>query len=350
MNRKSLLLILGSVLLSSLLAGCLPQVIVVTEEVPVGEPTAVSPTEADLIEDDNTETLEIAVIQHGLCFWDTFWCPVEQGVYDAAIEYDVDVQLLGTVNLDTAELASLIDEAVALEPDGIALTLPDLIRQQAAIQRALDAGIPVIVFHAGTGPTEDGLDYLGYIGQDEYLAGQMAAERLLAEAGEAVTRAVCVNAAPGNPTADRRCEGFAEVMVTSGVDFDVLESSPDPTEVRASLDAYFAESPGTDLVLTTAPVGSDELYHMMDELGMEPGSLTHGTFDLTVNVVSAIRSGQTAFAVDQQPYLEGYLAVQWLVFYNRYGLTPPQGLTATGPVFVDQSNLERVEELIGTYR
>ncbi len=350
MNRNPLLLLIGSVLLSSLLVGCLPQVIVVTEEVPIDELTAVSPTEADLSEADNAESLKIVVIQHGLCFWDTFWCPVEQGVYDAAIEYDVDVQLLGTVDLDTTELASLVDEAVALRPDGIALTLPDLVRQQAAIQRALDAGIPVIVFHTGTGPNEDGLDYLTYIGQDEYVAGQMAAERLLAAAEGAGTRAVCVNGAPGNPAADRRCEGFAEVMVTNEVDFDVLETSPDPNEVRMALAQYFAESPDTDLVLTIAPVGSDELYSMMDELGMEPGSLTHGTFDLTESVAGAIRRGQTAFAVDQQPYLEGYLAVQWLVLYNRYGLTPPQGLTATGPVFVDHSNLQQAEELIGTYR
>ncbi len=66
--------------------------------------------------------------------------------------------------------------------------------------------------------------------------------------------------------------------------------------------------------------------------------------------MAKIKDGTTLFGIDQQPYLQGYLSVQWLVWVNRYGFTPPGPITPTGPGFVDASNVALVEQLAGTYR
>jgi simple sugar transport system substrate-binding protein len=70
------------------------------------------------------------------------------------------------------------------------------------------------------------------------------------------------------------------------------------------------------------------------------------TFDLNKDLVGAIQGGGIAFAVDQQPYLQGYLAVDALWLYRTNG-NVSGGDTApvlTGPAFVTKDNVDSVAE------
>jgi simple sugar transport system substrate-binding protein len=58
----------------------------------------------------------------------------------------------------------------------------------------------------------------------------------------------------------------------------------------------------------------------------------------------------TLFILDAQPYLIGYGTVESLVNFLRYNITPATPISATGPGFIDKSNVAIVEELAGTYR
>mgnify|MGYP001759279740 FL=1 len=69
------------------------------------------------------------------------------------------------------------------------------------------------------------------------------------------------------------------------------------------------------------------------------------TFDTNAELVDAIADGRVAFAVDQQPYLQGYLAVDSLWIAKRNGGTLGGGRPVyTGPSFVDKSNVDKVAE------
>lgn len=83
---------------------------------------------------------------------------------------------------------------------------------------------------------------------------------------------------------------------------------------------------------------------------MQAGDVLHGTFDLSPEIVANIENGTTLFAVDQQPFLQGYLSVVTLHLLQRYNISPALPVTATGPGFVDKSNIELVKALAGTYR
>jgi len=122
---------------------------------------------------DPGRELNIYMVQHALCAWDAFWCVVEKGIEEAAKQMNVNVTVLGPDEFDLEKTAQLIDQAVAAQPDGIGVTVtdPDLFREP--IQRALDAGIPVVGYNAGQGPIEDGIDYMTYLGQDEYAGGYL---------------------------------------------------------------------------------------------------------------------------------------------------------------------------------
>ena len=71
-----------------------------------------------------------------------------------------------------------------------------------------------------------------------------------------------------------------------------------------------------------------------------------GAFDLGPEVLEAVRAGKLEFAVDQQPYLQGYLPIVMLANRARYGLLPAQGdVVATGANFVTRANADQAIEL-----
>ena len=62
-------------------------------------------------------------------------------------------------------------------------------------------------------------------------------------------------------------------------------------------------------------------------------------------MVDAIKNGDVQWAVDQQPFLQGYLSVDSLWLYLNNGNVIGGGQpTLTGPSFIDKSNVEAVAE------
>ncbi|MDH7486456.1 MAG: sugar ABC transporter substrate-binding protein [Anaerolineae bacterium] len=291
--------------------------------------------------------LDLILIQHALCAWDSFWCTVEAGIRQAADDMNVNVTILGPDEFDLERVAQLIDQAVAAQPDGIALTVtdPDLFREP--IQRALDAGIPVVAYNAGAGPIEDGIAYMTYLGQDEYQGGYLGGLKLAAEGG---TKGVCINHQVGHAGLDKRCKGFIDAMTEKGIPAEVLAITNDPAESQTIIDDYYTANPDTDIFLTLGPNGANPFYAFMEAAGLGPGDVVHGTFDLSPEIIARIKDGTTLFGIDQQPFLQGYGAVQALMLKVRYGISPALPVTPTGPGFVDASNVGIVEALAGVYR
>ena len=298
-------------------------------------------------EADPDRPVNLILVQHALCAWDSFWCVVEKGIQQAAKEMNVNVTVLGPDEFDLERVAQLIDQAVAAQPDGIALTVtdPDLFREP--IQRALDAGIPVVAYNAGAGPIEDGIAYMTYLGQDEYAGGYLGGLKLAAEGG---TKGVCINHQVGHAGLDKRCKGFIDAMSEKGIPAEVLAITNDPAESQTIIDDYYTANPDTDIFLTLGPNGANPFYAFMEAAGLGPGDIKHGTFDLSPEIIARIKDGTTLFGIDQQPFLQGYGAVQALMLKVRYGISPALPVTPTGPGFVDASNVGIVEALAGVYR
>ena len=181
------------------------------------------------------------------------------------------------------------------------------------------------------------LGALTHVGQTEFIAGEGAGERL---AQEGVDNALCINQEVGNVGLDRRCAGFARAMREAGGSSRVVAiDTKDPDASRAQIKST-ASRPGVDGVLT---LGLDAA-----ELAIEvaPVGATLGTFDYSPAVLRAVRTGRMEFAVDQQPYLQGYLPVVFLAERARYGLFPAQGeVVPTGPSFITSENAAQAERL-----
>ena len=296
---------------------------------------------------DAERPADFIMVQHALCAWDAFWCVVEKGIEEAAKQMNVNVTVLGPDEFDLEKTAQLIDQAVAAQPDGIGVTVtdPDLFREP--IQSALDAGIPVVGYNAGAGPIEDGIDYMTYLGQDEYAGGYLGGLKLAAEGG---TRGVCINQQVGHTGLDKRCAGFTNALEENGIPAEVLAIGDDPAEAQTIISDYYTANPDTDIFLTLGPNGANPFYAFMEEAGLGPGDITMGTFDLGPEIIAKIKDGTTMFGIDQQPFLQGYGAVLALMLKHRFGISPALPVTPTGPGFVDASTVEVVEMLAGEYR
>ena len=296
---------------------------------------------------DPNRPVNVMLVQHALCAWDSFWCVVQKGVERAAKEMNVDATVLGPDAFDLEKVAALIDQAAAAQPDGLALTVTDADLFKAPIERALDAGIPVVAYNAGAGPIDDGIDYMTYLGQDEYAGGYLGGLRLAADGG---TKGVCINQQVGHTGLDKRCKGFTDAMEENGIPAEVLGIGDDPAESQTIISDYYTANSDTDIFMTLGPNGANPFYAFMDASGLGAGDVTHGTFDLSPEIIARIKDGTTMFGIDQQPFLQGYGAVQALMLKVRYGVSPALPVTPTGPGFVDKSNVEVVEALAGEYR
>ena len=70
-----------------------------------------------------------------------------------------------------------------------------------------------------------------------------------------------------------------------------------------------------------------------------------GTFDLSSDVIAEIQDGTIAFAIDQQPYVQGYLGVQFLYLKAINGNDVGGGQPVnSGPALVTQENADQVAE------
>ena len=281
--------------------------------------------------------LSLVFVQHALCAWDSYWCDVEDGIRRAAEDMHISATILGPDQFDLDQVAALIDQAIASEPDGLAVTIPDLDRLREPIQRALDAGIPVVAYNSGAGPGADELDYMTYLGSDETQGGYLSAIRL-ADAGG--TKGVCINHQVGHAGLDARCEGFLSAVEIYDLPAETLSIGADPAEAQRIIAEYYAANPDTDFFLTLGPGGANPLYAFMEAQGLAPGAVKHGTFDLSEEIAARIKDGTTLFAIDQQPFLQGYGAVQTLMLRARYGIEPVLDVTPTGPSFVDAKSID----------
>lgn len=279
---------------------------------------------------------DILVVVHGQAN-DPFWSVVKNGVDKAAEDTGANVDFRSPETFDMVQMSQLIDAAVNQEPDGIVVSIPDADALGPSIERAVQAGIPIISMNSGSDVSKD-LGALLHVGQDEFTAGKVAGERL-AEMGGTV--GICVNQEVGNVSLDQRCDGFAEGF---GGEVEVIPTQNDPAEVQAKVQAALESNPDVDTVMGLgASLVGEPAIAAVEAVG-RTGEVNVATFDLSASFLESVAAGDAAFAIDQQQFLQGYLPVVFLALNANYGLVPG-GNVPSGPNLVTQDKAAQVVEL-----
>jgi simple sugar transport system substrate-binding protein len=282
----------------------------------------------------------IAVVSHGQAS-DPFWAIVKKGIDDAGRQTGVAVSYRAPDRYDAARMGQLIDETISARLDGLVVSLPDVQALRAPIRRAERAGIPVISINSGSDRFRD-LGIPIHVGQPEYRAGQESGRRM-ARAGVRV--ALCVNQEQGNAGLDERCRGFAAGMrAGGGTSSEIGVDVQDQDQAQQRI-AQAIRDEGADGVMALGTASAMPALAAVRAGGFGR-EVRLATFDLSPEVLQAVRIKRMLFAVDQQPYLQGYLPVVMLAERARHLLFPPDGeLIPTGPDFVTSENAARVLEL-----
>ncbi|MEV0299506.1 substrate-binding domain-containing protein [Streptomyces prasinus] len=264
---------------------------------------------------------------------DSFWDQVRKGAEAAAAKDGIDLTYVS--DADPQGQAELVRDAVRDKVDGIALTLAKPQAMKGPVEEARKAGIPVVGLNSGIGAWKSA-GLLAFFGQDEGVAGQAVGTKLNELKAK---NALCVIHERGNVGLEARCAGMRKTF--DGKFENLYVDGSDQRAVSGIVTATLRQDPTIDEV-----VANGAQYALaMAEAAEEADTGAHvAAFDLNEELVRAVRGGDVQFAVDQQPYLQGYLSVDALWLYRSNGNVSGGGVSPvlTGPAFVTKTNAASV--------
>ncbi|WP_322015849.1 sugar ABC transporter substrate-binding protein [Paraburkholderia sp. J12] len=303
---------------------------------------------------------------------DSWWNTIKNAIKQADEDFNVETDYRNPPNGDIADMARLIEQAAARNYDGVITTIADFDVLKSSIKKVTDKHIPLVTINSGTEEQSQQLGAIMHVGQPEYVAGHAAGEKAKA-AG--VKSFLCVNHIATNTVSFERCRGFADAI---GVDYktSTIDSGQDPTEIQSKVSAYLRNHPNTGAILTLGPVPAAASLKAVQQMGLA-GKIYFCTFDFSDDIAKAIQAGTIQFAIDQQPYLQGYIPVAVLAIVKKehttdpvkirqilqanpkfqqrletYGLQPSYGPRdiRSGPGFITKENIDKVIKYAGQYR
>jgi simple sugar transport system substrate-binding protein len=246
------------------------------------------------------------------------------------------VELRYSNNPDAGQQATLVQNAIDSKVNGIAVTLTQADAVGPAAQKALQAGIPTVAFNGGiTDYTKYGIPM--YFGSDEDVAGQAVGQRL-AQAGSG-GRALCVITEQGSVALEARCDGVRKTFPNTE---NIQVNGTDLPSVQQTLGAKLQQDPSISTVVALgAPFALAALQAKADT-GSQAKVVS---FDLNADLANAIKDKKIEFTVDQQPYVQGYMAVEslWLNLTNGNDIGGGKPVL-TGPSFVDSTNIDKIAQ------
>jgi simple sugar transport system substrate-binding protein len=280
---------------------------------------------------------------------DPFWSAVKRGGEDAAKVVEAvggTVTFLGPQNYDNLgpDAAKLALTALSQNPS--AVVGPDWIpeNQNEAWKQITAKGVPVFIYNAGGVEQAEAVGALKYVGSDDYEAGKAGGVKF----GESGAKNIlCVNTVPGSANQEARCKGIADGATTKGATSKQLalpsSNFGNPSAVTQAIKAALLKDTTVDAVVTIGVQDADSAAGAIEQ-GQLGDRVKLGTFDVSQTQLDRIKGGNQLFAIDQQPYLQGYYAVSMAFQYVSYGLFPPQNPILTGPLLITADNVESAIE------
>ncbi len=266
-----------------------------------------------------------------------FFVPTQYGIADACDLFGCDHQWTGSANADVGQMVSAINTAIAAKASAIAVPIVDPKAFNAPVQRALDAGIPVFAYNADA-PADSGNKRLAYIGQDLHQAGVLMGQRI-AELVESGPVALMI-ATPGQLNLQPRLEGAQEAIKASGrkIDVQVVATGATVNEELSRVKAFYLGHQDIKGMFSMDGGTTQGVAETMSQYGLAAKGVHGGGFDVLPRTLTLLRQGALDFAIDQQPYLQGfYTCMQMVTFLNSGGLTGPAD-TNTGLKFVTKAD------------
>jgi simple sugar transport system substrate-binding protein len=252
---------------------------------------------------------------------------------------------------DPNKMITQFTDAVATNPDGIAIMgHPGDAAFDGLIDDAMQQGILVTVMNTELPKAQAkyAAQGTGYVGAVLYEAGADLAREAIARAGLQPGDRVFVWGLKSQPGRGERTLGITETLEEAGMTVDYLEindaTNADPAQGTSTFTGYVSKNPDVKAAFFDHGNLTATIPSYMQSAGLDPGSIFAAGFDMSPATVKGIEDGYVNLVIDQQQWLQGYLAVLQLCLTHEYKMS---GLHIdTGGGFVDESNIDQIAPLV----
>jgi ribose transport system substrate-binding protein len=275
-----------------------------------------------------------------------YYQAIFKGFSKALDALKVKYEMVGPDKYDPQGQVQNFRDAVATKPSGILIAPADSELMAPEIDRAISLGIPVITIDSDSPKSKR----LTFIGTNNYLAGQMAGERLakkLSGAGQFVVFTIL-----NQENTKERLRGMQSVVST----FKFLKSI-DTVDIKGDATIAFdtaqrlieKRKQDIDAFVCLEALSCKEVADVLDRAGVK-GKLVVG-FDTDEQTLNWIERGMIDATIGQKPFTMGYFGAMTLgnlvldkpatfnVDFTNDPLSPVPQFVDTGTMLIDSSNL-----------
>jgi ABC-type sugar transport system substrate-binding protein len=268
-----------------------------------------------------------------------------EGAEDAASFTHAELQVAGPPTIDPTAAIKQFEDMVATKPDGITVFPIPAEQWVRPFKTAAEAGIKLDAIHV---PPVEGSEVPLYVGMREKEAAEDLAKVFVEELGPEASGEIVLGIGPaGEPVNENRIYGYEAEIEKELPNVKIvgpITTGNEPVENLNNWTQIFARYPNALAYIGTTDQDCGSMAKLKNE-GKNPSVLV-GAFDPSVEnqCLPAIKAGKVLAAVDQQPYIRGYVATRVLAEAAEEGVDVPEGWIDTGILVVNQANAGELEE------
>ena len=275
---------------------------------------------------------------------------VYNGAVAAAADLGANVEYVWS-DWNPEKMITQFSEAMATNPDGIAIMghpgdeafapLVDEAESKGIVVTSMNTQTPALqAKYAGSG--------YGYVGAILYDAGWALGKEAVARSGLKAGDKALVWGLLAQAGRGERTKGVKESLEDSGLEV-IYQEIDDATNKDASVGVptfvgVMSANPDIKLVVTDHGNLTATQQTFFEAAGKGPDDVFGAGFDLSAATVESIRGGWTDLVIDQQQYLQGYMAVLQICLTHNYAFTGLQ--IDTGAGFAHKDNVELLADLV----
>lgn len=250
-----------------------------------------------------------------------FWVSVQAGALAAAKKHDAEILWNGpATESDYSRQIQIVDSMIAQRVDGIALAAAERKALVGVVERAVAAGIPVVVFDSGL----DSQSYLSFVSTDNYEGGKLAARHLAGLIGGEGDAAIIMHAPGSFSTMDRE-RGFRDAIKEEFPGVRIVAEQfgmGDRAKARASAENILAAHDNLQAIFASTEPASAGIALAL-RAREKAGKVKFAGFDSSDAMTGDLRDGILHATVVQDAFQLGYEPVRILI-ENGQGKTPPK--------------------------
>ena len=275
---------------------------------------------------------------------------VYNGAVQAAEDFGANMEVVWS-DWNPEQMITQFSEAVATNPDGIAIMghpgdeafgpLVDDAESKGIIVTSMNTQLPELQEEYATSG-------FGYVGAINYSAGYALGKESIALSGLGEGDKAFVWGLLAQAGRGERTQGVIDALEEAGLVVEYLEID-DATNADAAAGVptfvgIMSANPDIKLVVTDHGALTATLETYLTSAGLGPDDVFAAGFDLSSATVEAVNGGWTDLVIDQQQWLQGYLAVLQICLTDNFAFT---GLHIdTGAGFLSTDNVDVLESLV----